>query len=97
MREGEKETQRERGRKRENAVRNEEVAVLEEGMETMLFALVGPQLLSSNIQGSSSISTEQMNSISKEICQTWWLYQELCRKIIMNARKINKGKFRKHN
>lgn len=36
-----------------------------------------------------------MNSIRKEMCQTWWLHQELWRKLLMNSRKINKGNFRK--
>lgn len=36
-----------------------------------------------------------MNRIRREMCQAWWLHKELCRKLVMNSRKINKGKFRK--
>lgn len=33
-----------------------------------------------------------MNSIKKEIFQTCWLHQELCRKLVMKSRKISQNK-----
>lgn len=63
----------------------------------MPVALVGLGFIFECLRDFSSFSTEPINSSSKEICQTWWLYQDLYREIVMNSRKINKDKFKKHN
>lgn len=64
----------------------------------MSLALVDPQaFFLRTSRGFSLLSSGLMNSVKKEICHTQYLHQELHRKIVMNPRKINKDKFRKHN